>query len=82
MMAGADSAFAARINMIVAAIAPPAEDDMATDQLLACDAAMQQAAFDRTRALQSRELVLSHREIERGLSKAPAKVLVSELIET
>jgi hypothetical protein len=39
---------------------------MTTDELLARDAAIRQAAFDRIRALQSRDLVLSHQEIERG----------------
>jgi hypothetical protein len=39
---------------------------MATDQLMARDAIIRQAAFDRIRTLQSRNLVLSHEDIGRG----------------
>ena len=39
---------------------------MATDQLIARDAVIRQAAFDHVRALQSRDLTLSHEEIARG----------------
>jgi putative restriction endonuclease len=39
---------------------------MATDQLIARDAVIRQAAFDHVRALQSRDLVLSHNDIRRG----------------
>jgi putative restriction endonuclease len=39
---------------------------MATDQLLARDAVIRQAAFDHVRALQSRDLVLSHEAIKNG----------------
>jgi putative restriction endonuclease len=39
---------------------------MATDQLIARDAVIRQAAFDHVRFLQSRDLVLSHGDIRRG----------------
>ena len=39
---------------------------MATDQLLARDAVIRQAAFDHVRALQSRDPVLSHEVIKEG----------------
>ena len=39
---------------------------MATDQLIAHDAVIRQAAFDHVRALQSRDLALSHEDIARG----------------
>jgi putative restriction endonuclease len=39
---------------------------MAIDQLIARDAVIRQAAFDHVRALQSRDLVLSHDDIRRG----------------
>jgi putative restriction endonuclease len=39
---------------------------MATDQLLARDAVIRQAAFDHVRALQSRDPVLSHDVIKEG----------------
>ena len=39
---------------------------MATDQLLARDAAIRQAAFDHVRALQDRDLVLTHTAIAQG----------------
>lgn len=39
---------------------------MATDPLLAHDAAIRQAAFDHVRALQSRDLVLTHTGIGKG----------------
>ena len=39
---------------------------MATDQLIARDAVIRQAAFDHIRGMQGRDLVLSHEEIARG----------------
>jgi hypothetical protein len=39
---------------------------MATDQLMARDTVIRQAAFDQIRGLQSRDLILSHEDIARG----------------
>jgi putative restriction endonuclease len=39
---------------------------MATASLIARDAVIRQAAFDRIRGLQSRDLMLSHEDIRRG----------------
>jgi putative restriction endonuclease len=39
---------------------------MATDQLIARDIVIRQAAFDHIRGLQSRDLILSHEDIGRG----------------
>jgi hypothetical protein len=40
---------------------------MATDQLVARDIVIRRAAFDQIRAMQSRDLVLSHDVIANGL---------------
>jgi hypothetical protein len=42
---------------------------MATHQLIARDAVIRQAAFDHVRALQSRDLLLSHEDIARSFVK-------------
>jgi putative restriction endonuclease len=39
---------------------------VATDQLIARDAVIRQAAFDHIRGMQDRDLVLSHEDIARG----------------
>jgi putative restriction endonuclease len=39
---------------------------MATDQVIARDAVIRQAAFDHIRGLQSRDLILSHEDIASG----------------
>ena len=47
---------------------------MAINQRSELDAAIRQAAFDHIRTLQSRDLVLSHQEIERGFQFGSQRV--------